>query len=202
MRDQNAARWASGALLVSCVLLLFLLSSRQRLSEQNRTLLGLTDGPLQGRWFPVVGTKDIRGDSICIGNGAESPQFVFLFTAACAACATALQAWAPTVDSLLKSGAIRAVGVALDPDSVRVRSFVAVNKPPMPIVQLVHPRWMDVFDTRVLPMMVVLDPDGRVRASRGGVPSDALIQDSIVPHLGQLLPTISPLLVRSTGCVE
>jgi len=97
---------------------------------------------------------------------------------------------------------MEAVGVALDPDSVRVRSFVAVNKPPMPIVQLVHPRWMDVFYTRVLPMMVVLDPDGRVRASRGGVPSDALIQDSIVPHLGQLLPTISPLLVRSTGCVE
>jgi len=197
-------RWrhlAYGALLISCILLLFLLKERDDLAERYAQLLEISDGPLQGRWYPVVAGRGLRGDSVCIANAEETPQFIFLFNAECGLCAMALRAWAPVLDSLLASGRIRAVGVALEEDSARAIAFVEDHDPPMPVVMLSHARWRSVFRVRTLPMMVILDADGRVRAARGGVPSEALVRDTILPGIDLLKPT-DRTNRRSVVCVE
>lgn len=200
MRTSKHA-WAYLALLVTSALLLLLVRREADFDEEYRRLLELTDGPLQGRWYPIVVGLTLQGDSVCIGNGGDTPQFVFFFTGSCPSCAEALRAWSPIVDSLQRVGRIRALGIALDADSAGVAEFLESGGASMPIVQLSHPRWRDLFRVRTVPMMVILDQDGRVRASRGGSPSEALVRDSILERLDQLRPA-DPPIPRSADCVE
>ncbi len=197
-------RWhhlAYGALLASCILLLLLVRERDDLAERYAQLVEISDGPLQGRWYPVVAAQGLRGDSVCIANAAGIPQFVFLFNTECALCSMALRAWTPVLDSLLTSGSIRAVGVALEQDSATAMAFLEDHDPPMPVVMLSHVRWRSVFRVRTLPMMVILDADGRVRAARGGVPAEALVRDTILPGI-DLLKRTDRTNRRAVGCVE
>lgn len=199
----HAGRLTAVALVVASGLLLLLAIQHRTLRLEHREALATLRSPHPGQWYPVVETRSVTGDTVCIGYGASWPQLVIFVTGDCESCAEALKAWSATAALLPPARGAQVLSIALD-DARAAAAFVEAHDVRVPVVAMAHPRWREAFRIREVPYLVLLDPEGRVRVARSGDLQAHHFVDSITNLLAYLQPTgeAAPTVARCGGAAE
>lgn len=151
---------------------------RQRLEQVRRD----ATQPRAGLFAPTFTAVSLDGTQRTIGErGDGGRQLLLFFTTTCAYCRASLPAWrelSAVADSLV-SPRVEVIGVVLD-SAHRAPAYAAEHALPYPVVPLASPKLRSLYRARSVPLVMVVDHDGRVLFARTGVLEDgAAAVDSV-----------------------
>lgn len=166
--------------LVGTSALVLLLSRRlDALGEEYRELRLLTSLPHAGYVVPTFRAETLRGDSVTVGEAADSSrrQMLFVFNTTCPYCQEIIPVWRGLADSVSRLGAVEVFGISLHPaDSTR--GYVSRHALPYPVVLFPQAKLKRLFRATSVPQTVVLDAYGSVLYAKTGLVNRASM-DSI-----------------------
>lgn len=120
------------------------------------------------------------GQEVCLGNAGSRSQALLFVAGDCENCPAAVRALEQLREVEAASARLEVLLVALDDPSAGQNLTDGLSFD-LPVLAFPHPRWRDVFRVRDVPQLVVLDPEGRTRVARTGIPSRQLLVDSVLP---------------------
>ncbi len=171
-------------LALSAVAMVALTLEAKSLRTSYSALVSTSDGPLPGRWYPMVPVQTLGGEARCIGAPEGVPQVLYFFHAGCEECAGSLQVMEETFGATSAASQLAApLGIGLGTDSSTFRGLSEGVAPEIAI--LADTRWRGVFRLDTLPQMILIDR-GRIRVARGGALNEIMVRDSLVPLLETL----------------
>ncbi|WP_226470011.1 TlpA family protein disulfide reductase [Luteimonas panaciterrae] len=161
--------WLLIGLLLSATLVLVLAWQNRELRQQKDALEKRAFEPYVGMWVPEIPAKSLDGAAVVIGTAPKQFQVLYFFTSTCPYCKQS----APLVRKLAEqlasdSTRVQMLGVA-DGESEAVRRYVNEHGFGFPVTTLSDRRKLALFKAQAVPLLVVVDAQGRVRHSHLGV---------------------------------
>jgi thiol-disulfide isomerase/thioredoxin len=174
------------------VLLLLSLALSFQLAKQSRTQrerigqLSLEAKiPQRGMLVPEFSVARPEEEPVVVGRADTGQvQLLYYFTTTCPFCRASIPAWNELAELLEAEGLGRSLGVGLD--SLDLDAYAAEFEVAYPVVRMIDRRMASYYRANRVPVTVVLDDEGRVRATRAGQ-LDALQADSILTYVRAML---------------
>jgi peroxiredoxin len=138
--------------------------------------------PQRGQYMPAFQTATLDGQAATIGQlPAEGKQVLFIYTTTCRYCLSTIPAWKQLTATLdtLSAPAVQVFGVSLD--SVQVtKEYATKHALTYPTVRFPDERLMSMYRAGTVPMVIVLDEQGRTVYSRVGELKEPAAIDSVI----------------------
>lgn len=174
-------------LAVATGLVVVLARRLRSLSEAYVEIQRLSTALHTGSVVPTFWTATLGGDSITVGEAADtaSRQLLFFFTTTCPYCKATLPVWAEVADSAAKlgPGLVQVVAISLD-SAAATRAYVAEHRLQYPVVLFPDWRMTRLYRAGRVPTTVVLNGEGTVLYARVGLLRERMVRDSIYQVLG------------------
>ncbi|MFQ5705510.1 MAG: peroxiredoxin family protein [Gemmatimonadales bacterium] len=155
-------------LAVAVALVTVLGAQNRSLKGQYADLMQRATQPHPGIFVPTFHTATLGGDSVTVGTaGAGGGQVLFFFTTTCPYCRESLLAWQQVASHLKAVGSASVYGIALDSLHL-VREFVKEHDLGFPVVMFPEAKLAQLYRVRRVPLVMVLNEEGRVVYSRAG----------------------------------
>jgi peroxiredoxin len=170
------------ALAAAVALVAVLGMQRRAQDERYATLLRDTSLPRGGMYVPTFTAPTVDGAAVTIGERTDGgKQVLFLFTTTCPYCKASLPAVREVALAAAQEPAPGAAmyGIALDSLSLAAE-YAAANDLRFPIVEFPARKLRHLYRARSVPIILVLNPEGRVVLGRTGVLENREAIDSIV----------------------
>jgi len=154
-------RWrlVIAALAAACALVVVLGWQNRRLRESLEALTERATGPYVGMFVPVVSAETLAGPPLVLGAPAVAPQILYFFTATCPYCKASI----PAVHELVRRApGAELIGVGAGPAD-ELAAYARDHGFGFPVVELADDRDRALYRSRDVPMVLVVDRDGRVR---------------------------------------
>ncbi|MGY4517344.1 TlpA disulfide reductase family protein [Lysobacter sp. HA18] len=154
-------------LLVACALVATLAVQNRTLRSQFVAFIDESARPNVGDWMPNIAVHDAAGAAHTLGQPRDGLQVLYFFEPWCPHC----RATAPTLrqlDAMLQREhrAVELIGISRASASERA-TYVDEQRFDFPIVPST-PRIGSLFRVHVIPLLVVVDRDGRVAYAHAG----------------------------------
>jgi peroxiredoxin len=173
MRPDRRLVMVIAALSVACALIMVLSLQNRELRAAQHALTERAEQPYVGMFVPLAIAPSLDGMSLTLGAPTVGTQILYFFTASCQFCRASI----PAIVSLAKrASGIDMIGVGFGPTS-ELREYARVNGFGFPVVELTDPRARALYRSRDVPMVLVVDGDGRVRYQHIGALSTAHVDE-------------------------
>ena len=183
------ARWSGvsrfalpAALAVSLGLVVVLARQKTAQDERYASLQESTILPRPGVFVPTFTASTLDGSSVTIGERPDSgKQVLFAFTTTCPYCLASLPAIREIAAAAveMQKPSVAMVGIALDTLEL-ARAYAASNALSFPIVEFPARKLRYLYRARSVPIILVLDAEGRIVLGRVGVLTDRAAVDSVL----------------------
>lgn len=195
----------ASALALAAAALLIVVLARQNVTLRQRLEQVQRDAaqPRAGLFAPTFTAVSLDGTPRTIGErGDDGRQLLLFFATTCAYCRASLPAWrtlAALADSLV-SPRVEVIGVVLD-SAHRAPAYAAEHALPYPVVPLASTKLRSLYRARSVPLVMVVDHDGRVLYARTGVLQDGAAVDSVRRAMTTLrrAPAVAPAVASDAG---
>jgi peroxiredoxin len=181
MAVRRLVPWVLAVTLVLACALVLLLAKRVRdLSADYRQLRLLSTLPHAGTVVPTFRTATLAGDSITVGETADSgeSQILYVFNTSCPYCRAIIPIWEQIADSLKRlKRPVQVLAISLD-SADTTRRYVAEHALPYPVLTFPQAKLKRLFRAGTVPQTVVLDSRGTVLYARTGT-LDSVSLDSV-----------------------
>jgi len=169
-----------GGLIALSALVLVLSQRLRHLTWAYRDLRRLSLLPHTGVVMPTFRAVTIGGDSVTVGQLADSAgrQVLFVFNITCPYCRRIVPVWHRLADSVSKLAHVQVLGLSLDAPNP-TRDYASQRKLRYPVVTFPEPKLQRLYRTVAVPQTVVLDWIGTVLYARTGT-LDSAAYDSVV----------------------
>ncbi|RNF83725.1 peroxiredoxin family protein [Montanilutibacter psychrotolerans] len=155
-------------LLAACALVVLLSVQNRQLREGYDALVDAGRRPQVGSWLPATHTTTLDGQPVTLGAARGRHQVLYFFDPACPICEASLPAVRALALALRDApqGQVELLGIAQPPRQA-VDDYVRSRGLDFPVV-LSAPKTLSLYDITVVPLLVVVDRDGRVLFSHNG----------------------------------
>ena len=161
--------WLPIALLLSLGLMVVLAWQNRELRQAQVELQKRAFEPYAGMWMPDVATVALDGSAVRLGTAPARYQVLYFFTPSCPYCRQSAPAIRALAERLAPQSAhVQMVGVA-DGQAEPVRRYAAEQGFRFPIALAPDKRTLALFRANSVPLLVVVDAQGRVAYSHVGV---------------------------------
>jgi peroxiredoxin len=181
-------KWERALLYVGLAVggLLFVHLSRQfeALSSNYTQLRERLQWPHAGYSVPTFTAETLDGDPVTVGKTEEGRrQLLLVFDTECRFCRASLPAWREiTAVARLEAADVDVLGVAVDEDGP-VGEYRAEHRLEFPVLTFPEPKLQRLYRARNVPLIALLDSEGRVLYSRPGALEDPAAIDSVMAAL-------------------
>ena len=155
----------------------YLVRQNRTLAEENRLLARRAAEPRPGLFVPAVQAATLDGDSVVLGEPGRC-QLLFFFNHTCPYCRASVPAW-NAIARRLDRAAVELYGVALDSASV-AEAYAAEQGFRFPVIAKPEPRVVALYRVSRVPLVLLLNQDGRMAYARLGVLESPAAIDSVV----------------------
>lgn len=180
MSVRRVGPWILAAALIATSALVLVLSRRLReLSADYHKLRLLSTLPHAGIPVPTFRTVTLAGDSVTVGESADSAsrQLIFVFNTTCPYCRGMIPLWQRMSDSLGRLGRVQVLAISLH-SADTTRRYVAEHALRYPVLTFPQPKLERLYRALAVPENVVLDWTGTVLYAKTGT-LDAAALDSV-----------------------
>ncbi len=162
-------------------LVLALADQNRELSSRYDSLRERTQWPHAGYAVPTFRATTLAGETLTLGEtGSGQKQLLFVFDTECPYCLATLPAWNRIASSLEGSDAgVQVVGVSLDSADV-TRTYVEEHSLAFPVTMFPSRKLQQLYRAGRIPLVVLLDAEGRTLYSRLGQLIDGPAVDSVL----------------------
>lgn len=158
------------ALLVAIALVITLGLQKRSLRIEYMELLERERLPYEGLWVPTLEALTLKGEPVVIGRAEEGErQVLLLFNTTCPFCRTSLPAWEDLSARLARidEPRVHVYGVSLSADE-ETRRYVYEHGLTFPVFLFPEPKLRVLYRAGGVPLIMVLDQEGRVTYTRKG----------------------------------
>lgn len=156
----------------------YLVRENRALRDANRELLRRTVEPRPGLYVSAVDAATLDGQPTVLGRLGERQLLVF-FNTMCPYCRASVPAWRQIAERLAGDSGIAVYGVGLD-SAAAVAAYAREHRLGFPLIARPDPRLVALYRVTNVPLVLVIDADGRVAYARMGVLETALAVDSVL----------------------
>lgn len=178
---RRAVPWVLTVALVGASALVLILSKRLHdLSAAYRELRQLSTLPHAGTVVPTFRTATLAGDSVTVGETADSTarQVLLVFNTTCPFCRGIIPLWHRMANSLGRVGTpMRVLAISLD-SAETTRRYVAEHALRYPVLLFPQAKLKRLYRATAVPQTVVLDWTGTVLYAKTGI-LDSISLDSV-----------------------
>lgn len=170
------------ALAAAAALVLVLARQNRELRVEQVALIDRATLPYAGMWVPAVNATGLDGATLRIGEpGRGGAQLLYFFTTTCQYCRASVPALKQVAARLAEPGArpVAMIGVT-DETAEPTRRYAAGHALPFPVASVPERRVMGLFRSRTVPLLTVVNADGRATYTRQGLLESAAAIDSVV----------------------
>lgn len=184
-REYLVAYAPYAGLLVAALLIVRLSVELRTVTGDYTELLERLRSPHAGYMVPTFETETVAGERVTIGEASPgSRQLLLIFDTACPYCRASLPAWreiAGTIRS--QERRIAVLGLAVDEEDGPIRAYRQEHGFDFPVLRFPQPKLRRLYRATAVPLIVLLDSDGRVLYSRLGVLDEPAAIDSVLAAL-------------------
>ena len=167
------------ALAAAAALVIVLARQNRELRVEQVALIDRATLPYAGMWVPAVSATSMDGATLRIGEpGRGGAQLLYFFTTTCQYCRASIPAL-KQVAARVKAPGVAMIGVTDEP-AEPTRAYAAGHALPFPVASVPEQRVMGLFRSRTVPLLTVVNADGRATYTRQGVLRGAAAIDSVV----------------------
>lgn len=170
------------ALAAAAALVVVLARQNRELRVEQVALIDRATLPYAGMWVPAVNATSVDGAALRIGEpGRGGAQLLYFFTTTCQYCRASVPALKQVAARLAAPGAqpVAMIGVSDEP-AEPTRAYAAGHALPFPVASVPERRVMGLFRSRTVPLLTVVNADGRATYTRQGALQGAAAIDSVV----------------------
>lgn len=175
-----------GALVAACGLVVLLSHRLNRLSADYRELRQLSTLPHAGTVVPAFRAATLSGDSVTVGEAADSGdrQVLFVFNTTCPFCRATVPIWQHLADSLKGTGGhVQVLAISLH-SADSTRTYVRELGLRYPVLRFPDRKLERLYRTVAVPQTVVLDGTGAVRYAKTGTLDSGSLDSVYAAALG------------------
>jgi len=166
------------ALAAAAALVLVLGRQNQALRTERTALVERATGAYAGMWVPVVGTATLDGAPVRLGEPARGEaQLLYFFTTTCGYCRASAPALKQVAARLGKP--VRMIAVTAEAADT-ARRYAREHALPFPVASVPDRRVEGLFRARAVPLLTVVNADGRATYTRLGELAGKAAIDSVV----------------------
>lgn len=161
-------------LLLACALVTALAWQLRGLRQERRELVERINAPFVGMYVPQVALPALDGQPLVLGRPRAQRQLLYFFSPTCPHCRASLpmlKTLAAQLPAASRGGA-ELIGVA-SADAAAAQAYAREHGLTFPIAATTEVRTAMLFRAHSVPLLLVIDADGRVRYSRIGVIDEA-----------------------------
>jgi len=170
--DARVTRAAFALVLASALGLVVYLSRQSReLRAEVLVQRRRANFPRVGQYVPPLRLATNFGDSVTLGvDDAGSRQLLFVYQAKCGFCKADASTWNAVAARLATTPyrSVRVIGVSVDTTDSTAHRYASDHGFRFPIVRLPDPRWIALYHSRAVPLIVFVDVDGKLLFVRSG----------------------------------
>ncbi len=148
------------------------------LAEQNRVLARRAVEPRAGLFVPAYRAATLDGSTVVLGQLGQRQVLVF-FNTTCPYCRASTPAWNAVAERLGDRPEITVYGIALD-STEAAKTYAAEHRLAFPVISQPDPRLVALYRVSSVPLILVLNEDGRMTYARLGALESAAAVDSVV----------------------
>ena len=183
--------WLPIALLLSLGLVVVLASQNRELRQTQVELQKRAFEPYAGMWMPEITTVALDGSPIRLGTAPARYQVLYFFTPSCPYCRQSAPAIRTLAERLApESARVQMVGVA-DGQAEPVRRYAAEQGFRFPIALAPDKRTLALFKANSVPLLIVVDAQGRVAYSHVGVLGGQKALDQVLAAVHASPPAVA-----------
>lgn len=197
MKDRAARILPYAALAAAAVLVVVLAQQKRSLIHQveqaQYALRQARTEPIRGQWFPAFTASTLDGRQATIGElPAEGKQVLLMYTTTCPYCLSSIPAWKRITAAVDTMRSVRAAvyGVSLDSAEV-TRRYAAQHRLTYPTLRFPNEKMGRIYRAGTVPIVLVLDEQGRAIYTRTGELSSPAAIDSVLAAI-RWVPTPPP----------
>jgi len=187
-REHLVAYAPYAGLLVSALLIVRLSVELRTVTGNHAELLERLRSPHAGYMVPTFETETVAGERMTIGEASPgSRQLLLIFDTECPFCRASSAAWkeiAGMIRSRVRGTSV--LGLAVDETDGPIRAYRREHGFDFPILRFPQPKLQRLYRATAVPLIVLLDSDGRVLYSRLGVLDEPAAIDSVLAAVGGL----------------
>lgn len=166
------------ALAVAAALVVVLARQNRGLRAERAELLDRATVAYAGMWVPAVPARAVGGAALRLGEpGPGEAQVLYFFTTTCRYCKASVPALKKLAARL--GGPVRMIGVSDEPAEA-TRRYVQAHGLPFPAASVPERRVIGLFRARTVPLITVVNAEGRATYTRYGTLESAAAIDSVV----------------------
>lgn len=166
------------ALAVAAALVAVLAGQNRSLRAEQMALLDRATVAYPGMWVPSVDATAVDGAALHLGAPARGEaQVLYFFTATCPYCAASVPALKQVAARL--DARVRMIGVSDEPAET-TRRYAQAHGLPFPAASVPGRRVVGLFRARTVPLITVVNAEGRATYTRYGALRGAAAIDSVV----------------------
>ncbi len=156
----------------------YLVQQNQALADQNRALARRAVEPHAGLFVPAYPAATLDGAPVTLGALGHRQVLVF-FRTTCPYCRASTPAWKAVAEGLVGDSQVAIYGVALD-SADAARAYAAEHQLRFPVIPQPDPRLVGLYRISSVPLILVLNEEGRMAYARLGVLDSPAAVDSVV----------------------
>lgn len=156
----------------------YLVQQNQALAEQNRLLSRRAVEPHAGLFVPAFPAATLDGAPVTLGKLGDRQLLIF-FRTTCPYCRASTPAWKAIAERLAPDSQIALYGVALDSANA-ARAYAGEYALRFPVIAQLTPRLVSLYRVSRVPLILVLNEQGRMAYARLGVLDTPAAVDSVV----------------------
>ena len=194
MKDRVARILPYAALAAAAVLVVVLAQQKRSLIHQveqaQYDLRQARTEPIRGQWFPAFTASTLDGRQATIGElPAAGKQVLLMYTTTCPYCLSSIPAWKRITAVVDTMRSVRAAVYGVSLDSVAVtQQYIAKHQLPYPTLRFPNEKMERIYRAGTVPIVVVLDEQGRAVYTRTGELSAPAAIDSVLAAIRWLPP--------------
>ena len=160
--------YAYVALALACALVVMLGVQNRQLRSDYAALIAEGAKPRVGAWLPDTQAETLAGESVVLGRASGDRQVLYFFDPSCPVCEASVPAILDLGRALQRHDPARVqmFGVAR-PDAPGLAAYLRARGFGFPVA-LSTPKIRALFNVNLVPLLVVVDRDGRVVYSHAG----------------------------------
>ena len=171
-----------GATLFAALGLVVLLARQNgALAERATRLERRAFEPYPGMWVPTVTATTLDGAPLVVGERTDGArQLLFVFSTTCPYCEASLPAWREIATAAAAPPEPRTVVTGIVVDSGDADAYRRAHGFGFPVARFPSAKARSMYRMRSVPLVLLLDAEGRVLYSRTGVLRDRTATDSVL----------------------
>lgn len=168
------------ALGLAAALLIMLAGETRALRKRYTELSRQASSARPGIYVPTFTSQTLEGREVRLGQADSAEyQVLFLFTTTCPYCKASLPAWKEIATAVNGYPTVEVYGISLDSLSL-ARAYAAEHGLEFPIVTFPERKLAPLYRVRAVPLILVLEAEGRVIYARESALESRAATDSVL----------------------